>query len=111
MRDYYLQFGSKDKFFRCLPPGIVGLLLLWPLPVRAFTANRLWYEFLPNGLYRVTVVYTIPELRELRQAYVEFQNKKEADAFYWDVLRGADFQLNDPKKRRFVSPPAGPRPW
>ena len=49
----------------------------------AFTANKVFFEFWPNkGFYRVRVHYTIPELKEAREARVEFTSKKEAEKYY-----------------------------
>jgi len=77
----------------------------------AFTANKVWFEARPNGIYRVHVNYTVPALREFREAYVEFKKRSEAEAFYWDAVRGADLFLEDPTQRRFVNQPLEPRPW
>ena len=77
----------------------------------AFSANKVWFEFLPSGIYRVYVNYTVPELKEFRESYVEFRKKQDAEKFYWDLVRGADFYPDDPKTRRFTAPPAKPVPW
>lgn len=77
----------------------------------AFTANKVWFEFRPNGNYRVYVNYTIPALKEFREAYVDFTKKKEAEAYYWDLVKGADFYLPDSKNRQFVEPPTESEPW
>jgi hypothetical protein len=79
--------------------------------VAAYSANKVWFEFRPTGIFRVYVNYTVPEFKEFREAYVEFRNKKEAEQFYWDLVRGADFYPPDPKGRRFESRPASPEPW
>ncbi len=77
-----------------------------------FTANKVWFEFREDGRgYRVHVNYTVPELREFREVYVDFNQKKEAERFYWDLVRGADFYLPNPKRRRFVNRPPEPDPW
>jgi hypothetical protein len=75
------------------------------------TANQVSFEFRPNGIYRVYLFYTIPALKELRESYVEFTTRKEAEKFYFDVLRGADFYLDDPKDVRFVNQPLEAQPW
>ena len=77
----------------------------------AYTANKVWFEFLPTGHYRVYVNYTVPDLKEFREAWSEFATKKEAEHFYWDLVRGADFYLPDPKSMRFTTQPAAPQPW
>ena len=66
----------------------------------SYTANKVWMEFRPNGRYRVYVNYTIPALKELRESYVEFSKKREAEKFYFDLLRGADFYPPDAKNRK-----------
>lgn len=76
-----------------------------------YAANKVWFEFRPRGGYRVFVNYTVPELKERREAYVDFAKKKDAEKLYWDLVRGADFYPPDPKARRFVSQPMAPEPW
>ncbi len=78
---------------------------------QAYTANKVWFEFRPNGLFRIHVNYTIPDLKEFRDAYIEFKSRKKAEKFYWDVVRGADFYLNDPSKTSFKTPVSAPEPW
>jgi hypothetical protein len=92
--------------------ALSGLLMMLTITkAEAFTANKVWFEARPNGIYRVHVNYTVPALREFREAYVEFKQRKEAEAFYWDAVRGADVFLDDPTQRRFVNQPLEPRPW
>lgn len=78
---------------------------------QAYTANKVWFEFRPSGVYRVYVGYTVPELKEFRESTVEFRKKKDAERFYWDLIRGADFYPPDPTARRFVAPALKPDPW
>jgi len=77
----------------------------------AYSANKVWFEFRPGALYRVYVNYTVPELKEFREAYIEFHKKKEAERYYWDLLKGADFFPPDPQTRRFSKPQMTPDPW
>ena len=91
--------------------GVLVLLASWAGQASAYTANKVWFEFLPTGIYRVHVNFTVPELKEFRESYVEFTKKKEAEKYYFDLVRGADFYPPDPKSRRFVAPPAKPDPW
>ena len=77
----------------------------------AYTANKVWFEFLPTGKYRVHVNYTIPELKEFRESYVEFLKKKDAEAYYWDLVRGADFYLPLAADHRYLNPSLKPEPW
>ena len=89
---------------------LLGLSLI-PARAEAFTANKVWFEARPSGVYRVHVNYTVPELREFREAYVEFKKRSEAEAFYWDAVRGADVYLDNPAQRRFVNQTMEARPW
>ena len=77
----------------------------------AYTANKVWMEFRPNGRYRVYVNYTVPEVMEYREAYAEFSHKRKAEKFYFDLVRGADFHLPFTKDRKFVQPANKPEPW
>lgn len=90
---------------------MLGLLGLTSASAEAYTANKVAFEFLQNGGYRVTVHYTVPELKEFRESYVLFKQKKVAEAFYWKLVRGADFYPDDPKLIRFVPPKVKPTPW
>jgi hypothetical protein len=90
---------------------LVGWTLVSSERAFAFTANKVWFEFRPGSIYRVYVNYTVPELKEFREAYTEFRSKKEAEKFYWDVVRGADFYLPRPDERRFQTDPPRPEPW
>ena len=87
------------------------MLLFEASPVYSYSANKVWFEFRPNGRYRVYCNYTVPALKEFREAYAEFNQKKEAESFYWDLIRGADFYLPDPKTRNFVNPVTHADPW
>lgn len=83
----------------------------WASEAYAFTANKVWFEFRPRGRYRVTVNYTVPALKEFRESYAEFTNKKEAEKFYWALVRGADFFPADAGNIKFVTQPAVAEPW
>lgn len=112
---------KEQKEFRHHHPGVYRLsrsllkrIWIWILfsgDAWGYTANKVWFEFRPEGIYRVYVNYTVPELKEFRESYVEFRRKKAAEKFYFDLLRGADFFPPNPEKRRFEQPPKGPRPW
>ena len=91
---------------------LVGVMLAtWSAPAQAYTANKVWVERRPTGIYRVHVNYTVPALKEFRESYVEFTSRKAADAYFVDLIRGADFYPPDPKKRRFLNQPLEPAPW
>lgn len=93
----------------------IGFLFLSALAAAsnayAFTANKVWFEFRPRGRYRVTVNFTVPALKEFRESYVEFTNKKEAEKFYWALVRGADFFPADAKNFKFTKQPSAGEPW
>jgi len=86
-------------------------LAAWGQAASAYTANKIWLELRPNGRFRVNVDYTVPELKERRLAYVEFSHKKDADQYYFNLLRGADFYVPDAKEIEFKQPPLQPEPW
>jgi hypothetical protein len=85
-----------------------GLLLIGQ-PCFALTANKVWFEFRP-GYYRVIVSYTVPELRQVREAVVEFRKKTEAESVYFSLLRGAEFYLAPPNTIAFINPEES-KPW
>ncbi len=89
--------------------GFMNIIV--PSVVFGYTANSIKLEMMEKGGYRVYINYTIPEIQEFREAFVEFRSKKEADDFYNEILQGADFFLKDPEKNRFSPTPKGPRPW
>ena len=90
---------------------LIVLFGLSPGRLHAFTANKVWFDFLDRGQYRVTVNYTIPALKEFRESAVIFGKKSEAEKFYWALVRGADFYPEDPKLVRYVAPKLQPLPW
>ena len=76
-----------------------------------YTANKVWFEFLQTGQYKVIVNYTVPEVKEFRESYVIFNNKKKAEAYFWALVRGADFYPSHPPITRFEKPKLRPDPW
>ena len=87
------------------------LMLSWAPPAWSYTANQVSFEFRPNGIYRVYLYYTVPALKEFREATVEFTSRKKAEKYYYDVLRGAEFFLDDKAQTEFVNTPLAPSPW
>ena len=77
----------------------------------AYTANKVWFEHLPDGLFRVYVTYTVPALKEFRQSYVDFVKRDDAAAFYFELVRGADFHPSVTGNRRFQEQPLQPHSW
>jgi hypothetical protein len=80
-------------------------------PAAAFTANKVWFEFKKNGIYRVYVNYTVPELKEFRESYVDFRSKKKAEKYYFDLVRGANFYQPHAKDREFKNQDLIPVAW
>ncbi|MFK7873522.1 MAG: hypothetical protein AB8C84_10240 [Oligoflexales bacterium] len=76
----------------------------------SYTANRVWFEY-HDGFYRVIVHYTVPELKELREATFDVVDKRKAEVFYFSLLRGAHFQLSSPDPIGFRSQEKKADPW
>lgn len=89
----------------------LGVLPCLSPTASAHTANKIWFEFRDNGRFRILINYTIPPLKEYREAYVDFINRKEAEAFYWHLVRGGDFHLGTPLVDHYHAVPKGPAPW
>lgn len=93
----------------------VGLLvlggMLWAETGLCYSANKVWFEFMEDGTYKVVVNYTVPEIKEFRESYVIFSNKRKAESFYWALVRGADFYPSQPYVLGFTKPKLNPDPW
>ena len=77
----------------------------------SYTANYVHFEFLDNGRYRVKIFYTVPELKEFSESYVDFTKKKAAEKFYFDLLKGGDFYHPHPEGLEFKNGGIEPEPW
>lgn len=116
MKGQYNTFSKKkvkplDHIFQRVAITYVFLMgWLFPGVTFALTANRVWYEIHPRVI-RVYVSYTIPEIKETREAFSEFKDPKKASRFYWDLVRGAEFYLNSSERIRFKNPSGQPDPW
>jgi hypothetical protein len=97
-------------FYFPLVVVILGALVL-PARTYAYTANQVSFEFLSTGAYRVNLYYTVPALREFREASIEFGERKQAEKFYFDVIRGADFYINAQGDVEFNNGQLTPNPW
>lgn len=82
-----------------------------PKTVLAYSANKVWIEALDDGRYRVAIQYTVPALKEFRLAHAIFNKKKDADAFCWQLIRGADFSVGGTDKVWFTPPKSKAVPW
>lgn len=91
--------------------AIIIFSCLWVSELYAFSANKVWMELRSNGRFRITVNYTIPELKEFREAWVEFSRKADADAYYFDLIRGADFYVPKAAARSFSTQSGSLDPW
>ncbi|MDB2447014.1 hypothetical protein N9W79_00145 [bacterium] len=92
--------------------ALTSLVLTLGNSAEALTASKVFFEFWPQkSMYRVRVHYTIPELKEAREARVEFRSKRKAEKYYFALLKGAEFYLQDPKNLRFENPALKQDPW
>lgn len=106
------MFLIKKYSLLCLPlVGVILGSLLLPARTDAYTANQVSFEFLATGAYRVNLYYTVPALREFREASIEFGDRKQAEKFYFDVIRGADFYINAQGDVEFNNGQLTPNPW
>lgn len=105
-----LGFAKSQQFWFAL---ILLACALGSKPLEAHSANKVWFEFRPDGRYRVYVNYTIPDLKQYREVYIDFVNRKQAEGFYWHLVRGGDFHLPKPSENgpHFHEVPKGPDPW
>lgn len=83
-----------QRFKTVLAFLLVGWVLQ-PRPVRAYTANKVWFTFLDDGSMRIRIRYTVPELKELRESTIRFTSRRLAESAYWKLIRGANFYLSD----------------
>ncbi|MBC7661096.1 MAG: hypothetical protein H7249_15465 [Chitinophagaceae bacterium] len=90
---------------------VFGFTLAVPMRLYAYSANKVFMETLDDGRIRVAVFYTVPALKEFRNAQAIFTSKKEANAFYWHLVKGGDFSVNGPANLRFTPPKTQPTPW
>mgnify|MGYP001344164512 CR=1 FL=1 len=99
----------KRNFFVRLVVCLVFLFSplshLWGL-----TANEVRWEFHPKFI-RIYITYTVIELKELREAQIEFKDPKKAREVFWKLVEGADFQLDKVDKIRFTESHQKPESW
>lgn len=76
-----------------------------------YTANQVSFEFRQGGTFRVNLYYTVPALKEFREAYIDFNDRKQAERFYFDVVKGADFYVDSQGQVDFNNSQTSPSPW
>jgi hypothetical protein len=77
-----------------------------------FTANRVWVQRMESGAFRITIRYTHIELGEYREAHLLTYSKEEANQWYQNLIKGAEFFLGDAKNNiHFHTPPPTPIPY
>lgn len=79
--------------------------------LEAHTANKVWFEFLPKGGYRIIIQYTLPDIKELREAYIELSQKSLAEKIYSQLIRGGEFYINETGELEFKQQNLKPDPW
>jgi len=102
---------KKVSLFFALLAALLGVSLTSSSPCFAYTANQVTFEFRSNGTYRVNLFYTVPALREFREASINFTNRQKAEKFYFDVVRGADFYVDPSGAIEFNNNQLSPIPW
>ncbi len=76
-----------------------------------FSANWVDIMILHNGKYRVIIKYTNLKIGEYREAYVDFESKKEAIEVFQKLALGADFYWGDRRTIHFHDNPIKPKPY
>lgn len=75
------------------------------------SANRVWYEARSNGMHRLNINYTVPEMQVSRDIWIEFRDPQKARTFYNHLIKGGDFFLPHEKASRVIQNAPGPQPW
>ncbi|RZA17454.1 MAG: hypothetical protein EOP10_22745 [Proteobacteria bacterium] len=96
---------------RLLNKALLVVGLIAPETLFAYSANKVWLDDLDNGNFRVRVQYTVPALKEFREAQAIYKSKREAEVFYWHLIRGGEFATGGPAKLWFLPPKSEPNPW
>src|SRR5689334_365859 len=102
-------FQSLWRFGR--PLGLLAAIFSVSIEGFAHSVNKVYFERRPDGLFRVIVNYTVPGLREYREAFVDFSKRAEAEKAYWSLAQGADFYIRDASTITFQEPTLKPVPW
>jgi hypothetical protein len=96
---------------RLLNASLLSLAFALSESLSAYSANKVWLDPLDDGRYRVRAQYTVPALREFREAQAIYASRKEAEVFYWHLIRGGEFATGGPAKLWFLPVKSEPRPW
>ena len=78
--------------------------------IYGLTADKVRWEINPTFI-RIYIDYTLVELKESRRAIVELKDADRARQVFWKLVNGADFQLDEVKKIRFINSNEKPDPW
>lgn len=94
---------------------IILIYLSLSIPIKSladgFSANWVDIMILHNGKYRVIIKYTNLKIGEYREAYVDFESKKEAIEVFQKLALGADFYWGDRHTIHFHDKPDKPNPY
>ena len=85
-------------------------LCFFEAPGFSYSANRIHLQKYEN-IYRLVINYTVPELKEYREAIIEFRSKKKANEYYYKLLSGAEFDFSSGDKLYFPKIQTKPQPW
>lgn len=91
--------------------GVLFLLFAHASQGLAFSANKVFFERLQSGRCRISIAYTVPALKEFREAQIEYASQKEAEDIYWKLVSGADFYFSSAGTLRFETPQSKPERW
>jgi len=100
LKKIFLTFLIPTLSFWCINASATG-----------FSANWVDIMILPNGKYRIIIKYTNLRVGEYREAYVDFESKKEAIEVFQKLALGADFYWGDRKTIHFHPLPDKPNPY
>ncbi|KAB8030685.1 hypothetical protein [Fluviispira multicolorata] len=89
----------------------ISIIISPKIYAEGFSANWVDIMILHNGKYRVIIKYTNLKIGEYREAYVDFESKKEAIEVFQKLALGADFYWGDRKTIHFHKTPDKPNPY
>ncbi|APJ02636.1 hypothetical protein [Silvanigrella aquatica] len=89
----------------------LGILFADNIYATGFSANWVDIMILHNGKYRVIIKYINLNIGEYREAYVDFESKKEAIQVFQKLALGADFYWGDRGTIHFHDKADKPNPY